>query len=102
MHYGLFGKLVTKSGERDAVVAILHRNLDALRSAGCLLYLINHDPEDENVIWVTEVWDSAASHAASLELPSVKEAIAEAMPLLTGEFDQIELSVVGGLGLPEQ
>lgn len=102
MHYGFYGKMVTKPRKRDAVVAILQRNLETLRSAGCLLYVISHDAEDENVIWVTEVWESAESHDASLELPSVKEAIAEAMPLLTGEFDQIELSVVGGLGLPEQ
>lgn len=100
MYYGLFGKMVTKPGKRDAVVAILQRNLDALGDAGCLLYVINHDVEDENAIWVTEVWESADHHAASLELPTVREAIAEAMPLLTGEFEQVELSVVGGLGLP--
>jgi quinol monooxygenase YgiN len=51
---------------------------------------------DAEVIWVTEVWKSAESHAASLKLPTVKEAISEAMPSLTGEFDQIQLSVVGG------
>jgi hypothetical protein len=35
-----------------------------------------------------------------LQLPGVKQAIAEAMPMLTGEFEQIEFDVVGGLGLP--
>lgn len=100
MRYGRYGKMVTKPGKRDAVVAILRRNLEALRAAGCLLYVINHDAEDENAIWVTEVWESAESHAASLQLPAVREAIGEAMPLLTGEFEQVELSVVGGLGFP--
>jgi quinol monooxygenase YgiN len=102
MSYGLYGKIVTKSNERDKVTAILLRDVNELKSVGCLLYIVNHDLSDPDVIWVTEVWETAESHAASLELPSTKEAIAEAMPLLTGEFAQTKLAVVGGLGLPEK
>jgi len=29
---------------------------------GCLSYVVAKDSADENVVWVTEVWDSAASH----------------------------------------
>lgn len=100
MYFGLYAKLVAKPGQRDSVANILQCNLDELKSAGCLIYIINFDADNPDVIWVTEVWDSAKSHKASLELPSVKKAISEAMPLLTGEFEQIELSVAGGLGLP--
>lgn len=101
MRFGLYGKLVTKPGQREVVVAMLQRSPDELKSVGCLLYIVNQDADNPDVIWVTEVWESAESHKASLELPATKEKIAEAMPLLTGEFDQIKLAVVGGLGLPE-
>lgn len=99
MSYGLYGKLVTKPGQRDAVTEILLRDVDKLKSVGCQLYLVNHAAEEPDSIWVTEVWDSPDSHAASLQLPTVKAAIGEAMPLLTGEFEQVKLDVVGGLGL---
>jgi quinol monooxygenase YgiN len=39
---------------------------------GCFGYVVAKDSVDENVIWVTEVWDSVASHDASLLLPAVK------------------------------
>ena len=46
-----------------------------------------------------EIWETKAQHDDSLQLPSVKAAIAEAMPMLTGEFTGVELTVVGGLGV---
>ena len=99
MRYGLFGKLVTRPGQRDAVVALLLRDVEELRGVGCQLYAVHVSPAHPDAVWVTEVWTSKEAHHASLRLPSVRRAIAEAMPLLTGEFDQVQLSVVGGLGL---
>lgn len=101
MPFGLYGKLVTQPGKRDAVVDVLLRDVDALKEAGCLAYIVNRAVDDATAVWVTEIWESPEAHQASLELPSVKSAIAEAMPLLTGEFEQIKLDVVGGLGMPE-
>lgn len=101
MRFGMYAKLVAKAGQRDALTAILLRGVDGLRAHGCELYLINHAPENADVVWVTEVWDSREAHAASLQLPETRAAIAEAMPLLTGEFESIELRVVGGLGLAD-
>ena len=51
------------------------------------------------MIWVTEIWESAERHEASLQVPETKAAIAKAMPMLTGEFTRQELTVVGGLGV---
>lgn len=102
MRYGLFGKLTTRPGQRDAAVAILLRDVDELKALGCDLYMVSSSPDHPDAVWVTEVWASKDAHDASLELPIVKQAIAEAMPLFTGEFESVELSVVGGLGLPEQ
>ena len=77
MYYGLYGKLVAKPGLRDAVAAVLTRGVDELTAYGCMLYIVSLDSEHPDVIWVTEVWKSAEGHAASLESPSVKKAIAE-------------------------
>ena len=38
---------------------------------GCLSYIVATDPADANAIWITEAWDSKASHDASLSLPQV-------------------------------
>ena len=52
------------AGKRDALASML---LDATEAMpGCLSYVIATDPADADALWITEVWDSAASHKASL------------------------------------
>jgi quinol monooxygenase YgiN len=97
--YGYVGSMRTRPGHRDEVVEILLSGADGLRAAGCQVYAVGTDPADADVIWVTEIWDSAAKHDASLQLPETKAAIAQAMPVLSGEFTRQELTVVGGLGV---
>jgi quinol monooxygenase YgiN len=101
MRYSRFGKLVTRPGQRDAMVSILLRDVQALKAHGCELYVVHTSADHPDAVWVTEVWTSKEAHGASLKLSMVREAIAEAMPLLTGEFENIELSVAGGLELAE-
>lgn len=95
--YGLIGKMMSVAGQRDALIAILLAGTADM--PGCLSYVVAKDPGDENAIWITEVWDSEASHAASLTLPSVKNAIANGRPLIAGFGDRIVTSPVGGHGL---
>jgi quinol monooxygenase YgiN len=102
MRYSLSGKLVTRPGKRDAFVAILLRDVLKLKDVGCDLYVVSVSANHPDAVWVNEVWVSKEAHDASLQLSTVKQAIAEAMPMLTGEFEHVELSVVGGLGVPEQ
>lgn len=101
MRYGLSVSMGTKPGQRDAVVEILTRDTDAvkMKTLGCDLYLVGVSEERPDVVYVTEVWASREAHHASLNDPAVKAAIAEAMPMLTGEFHSTEFSVVGGLGV---
>jgi quinol monooxygenase YgiN len=101
MRFGMYARLVAKPGERDALTAILLRGVEGMRVHGCQLYVVNHALDHPDAVWVTEVWESREAHAASLRLPETRQAITEAMPLLTGEFQSIELDVVGGLGVPE-
>jgi quinol monooxygenase YgiN len=99
MRYGYIGSMRTRPGRRDEVVGILLLGADGLGAVGCELYAVCTDPAADDVIWVTEIWDSAEHHDESLQLPDVKAAIAAAMPMLTGEFTRQELTVVGGLGV---
>ena len=65
------------------------------------LYVVANDPEDDDAIWITEVWNSKASHQASLSLPAVRDAITRAKPLIAGFEEHIVTAPVGGFGLAE-
>jgi quinol monooxygenase YgiN len=95
--YGLIGKMTAAPGQRDALVAILLEGVSGM--PGCLSYVVASDPADANAIWITEVWDSKASHAASLSLPSVRDAIARGKPLIAGFSNSVITTPVGGHGL---
>ena len=95
--YGLIGKMTAKPGQRPALQAILLENEGGM--PGCLSYVIAQDPADADALWITEVWDDQATHAASLELPSVQSAIAKARPLIAGFSDRVVTTPVGGIGL---
>lgn len=95
--YGLIGKMKARPGQRDALIAILLDDLESL--PGCLSYVAAKDPGDADSIWITEVWDNRENHTASLALPAVKIAIAQAMPLIFAIESPIETEPVGGLGL---
>ena len=95
--YGLIGKMTATPGNRDALVAILLEGTSSM--PGCLSYVVAHDPGNADAIWITEVWDSAASHKGSLALPAVQAAIARARPLIAGFSDRVETTPVGGVGL---
>ena len=86
------------AGQRDAVAALLLESTQAM--PGCLSYVIATDPADADALWITEVWDSAASHKASLSLPAVQAVIAKARPLIAGFSHRVETAPIGGHGLP--
>ena len=95
--YGLIVHMTAAPGKRDALVSIL---LGATSSMpGCLSYVVAQDPTSADAIWITEVWDSQASHKASLSQPSVKAALSQAKPLIVGFDKPIETVPVGGRGL---
>jgi quinol monooxygenase YgiN len=95
--YGLIGKMTATPGQRGALIAIL---LDGVADMpGCLSYIVAKDLDDANAIWVTEVWESQASHAAALSLPTVQHAIARGKPLIADFGDSVVTEPVGGHGL---
>lgn len=95
--YGLIGKMIAVEGQRDALITILLQGVADM--PGCFSYVVATDPNDTNAIWITEVWDNQESHAASLSLPSVQQAIAVGRPLIAGFGERIVTNPVGGHGL---
>jgi quinol monooxygenase YgiN len=96
--YARQGKLVARPGQRDALAAILLAQEAGLSTMpGCRLYLVFAADEEPDVLHVTELWDSAEAHRASLDLPGVRAAIERARPLLAGA-EGAELRYLGGLG----
>lgn len=96
--YGLIVKMTIVPGKREEMIRVLKES--AADMPGCLSYVVAKDAADENVLWVTEVWDSPASHEASLSLQQVKSAIPQAKPLVAN-FERIAVTnAVWGHGLP--
>lgn len=88
--------MIAAPGKRDALIKILLEGQADM--PGCLSYIVARDREDEDAIWITEVWESQDSHQASLSLPSVQQAIERGKPLIAGFGERFETEPVGGLG----
>ncbi|MFA5607555.1 MAG: putative quinol monooxygenase [Leucobacter sp.] len=95
MTFANVGTLGVQPGRRDEVVAILTRLNPDLASAGCLLYEVGTSVDEPDTVFVAELWETADAHQASLQLERVRAAIAEAMPMLTGEMGGFRFNVVG-------
>ena len=90
-------KIAAAPGKREEMIRILKES--AADMPGCLRYVVAEDSANENAIWVTEVWDSAASHEASLSLPAVRNAIPKAREIVSG-FEKVAVTnPVWGAGL---
>lgn len=98
--YGMIGKMTAVAGKRDELVAILGAGVDAM--PGCLAYLVAEDAKHPDSIWITEIWDSKASHEASLQLPAVREAIAKGRPLIAGFELSVETRPLPGASFVKQ
>ncbi len=97
--YGLIGRIMATPGNRAELAAILLEGTTAM--PGCLSYVVAEDAQDADALWVTEVWDSADSHRASLSLPGVQAAIARGRPLIAGFDNRHETRPLGGTGLAD-
>jgi quinol monooxygenase YgiN len=95
MTFANVGTLGVRPGRRDDVVAILTRRNPQLDEAGCLLYEVGISDDEPDAVFVSELWTSADAHRASLQLDSVRAAIEEAMPLLSGHMGGNQFTVAG-------
>ena len=95
--YGLIGRIRAVGGKRDDLAAILAAMGDM---PGCVSYVVALEDSDPQALWVTEVWESAEAHAASLNVPAVQAAIERGRPLIASFDQRIETQPIGGIGLP--
>ena len=95
--YGLIGKMVAADGRRGELAEILMEGVSGM--PGCLSYVVAEDTDDENALWISEVWESQEAHRASLSLPSVQEAIERGRSLIAGFGERFETRPLGGHGL---
>ncbi|MBX3174776.1 MAG: antibiotic biosynthesis monooxygenase [Gemmatimonadaceae bacterium] len=95
--HGLIGRITATPGQRDALIRILLDGVSGM--PGCLSYVVAEDPSNADDIVITEVWESAEAHKASLGLPSVQAAIAKGRPLIAAFAPGTITKPVGGHGL---
>jgi quinol monooxygenase YgiN len=95
--YGLISKVTAVASKREDLIAVLLQSTAGM--PGCLSYIVAKDSSDMDAIWITEVWDSPASHEASLSLASVKEAIAKGKPMIAAFSNRVVTTPIGGVGL---
>ncbi|GAA2535503.1 antibiotic biosynthesis monooxygenase [Pseudonocardia hydrocarbonoxydans] len=95
--------MVAQPGQGPALADTLLRVADGLRDApGCELYIVNTSPDEADTVWVTEVWadEAASDRALSGELGEV--GIGDVLGLLAGPPELVDLTPLGGAGLPRQ
>ena len=84
--FGLIAKLTIVPGRRQDVINLLGSSTRNM--PGCFSYVVAQDTADENVLWVTEIWESQSAHEASLSLRAVQAVLPQIKPLL-GHFEKI-------------
>lgn len=95
--YGLIGSFKAHPGKRDELIALMTGSVGDM--PGCKSYVVAKDPQEPDTVWVTEVWDTAESHKASLAIAAVAETIKSAMPLIAGFGQHTVTEPVGGYGI---
>ncbi len=99
--YLLQGKLKAKEGKAEELANILLEASKLVSTAnGCKLYVIGKDKAEQNVVYVTEIWERKQDHDDSLNVEGVRELIRSAMPILDGQPEKgQELEILGGAGI---
>lgn len=97
---GRYVRMMAQPGQGAALAETLLRVADGLRDTpGCELYLINASVDEDDTVWVTEVWsdEAASDRALSGELGEV--GIGDVLELLAGPPELVDLTPLGGAGL---
>ena len=84
--FGLIAKLTIVPGRRQDAIDLLASSTRDMPV--CFSYVIAKDAADENVLWVTEIWESQSAHDASLTLRAVQAVLPQVKPLIA-RFERI-------------
>ncbi len=98
--YAMTGNFAAQAGRRNELVDILKRAANLVgQLPACRLYIVSKDIANENRVWIFEMWDDKEAHDLSLKDDRVRALISEAMPLMDGAPDGVELQVAGEHGI---
>jgi quinol monooxygenase YgiN len=74
---------------------------EGMRGApGCELYVVNLSADEPDIVWVTEVWADQAASDRALSGDLGEAGIGEVIELLAGPPELVDLTPLGGPGLP--
>lgn len=97
---GRYVRMVAVEGQGGELAAGMMRVAEGMRNApGCEFYVVNRTPDEDDAVWITEVWTDEASSEAALNRDLGEAGIGSVLGLLAGPPEFIELSPVGGPGL---
>ena len=68
-------------------------------NAACELMLVSSSPEDDELVFLTEVWESAEDHERARTSQQVEAWAADMPSLVAGPPDTTPLVIEGGTGL---
>lgn len=93
--------MVAVPGKGSVLAGTLLRVAEGLRdSPGCELYVVNLTADEPDVVWVTEIWSDEASSDRALSGDLGEVGIGDVVQLLAGPPELVELTPLGGPGLP--
>ena len=96
----VLAKLRSAPGKRDELVTALQFALDNVGGEpGTLLYILNEDAKDADLIWFYEVYSEQSALEAHGSSDWFKEMGPKIAPLMGGRPELIFLRPVGGKGL---
>jgi quinol monooxygenase YgiN len=93
-------RLRARPGKRDELVSKFLEVADMQRdNPACELMLVSSSPEEDDVVFLTEVWTSAEKHERARQSSEVQAWAAEMPSLVAGPPETASLAVEGGKGL---
>lgn len=97
---GVWVKLDLQPGKRDEAVAVIQEALDAVQAEdGTLVYTLNADPTDENVLYFYEAYRDQDALNAHMGAPWFAGFAPKLGPVLAGRPAMTFLSPLGGKGI---
>jgi quinol monooxygenase YgiN len=96
----LQGRLPAHSDKRDELAQHLVAAAELMQSIeACRMYIVSTSQVDVEGVYVTEMWDSAEDHQASLQREDVRALIQKARPLINGSPTGSRVTPIGGKGV---
>jgi quinol monooxygenase YgiN len=93
---GRYVRMEAKPGMGAALATTLLRVADGMRDApGCEMYLVNMAADEQDVVWITELWADKAASDEALGGELGEAGIGEVVALLAAPPELIELTPIG-------